>query len=64
MLARSGLKLGHHQSSQPTKFLARNLKTAKAKPADKERIVNEAVNALAKSITDQGLSDRRFRRSF
>jgi hypothetical protein len=30
MLARSGLKLGHHRSSQPTKFPAINLKTAKA----------------------------------
>ena len=30
MLARSGLKPGHHRSSHPTKFLAINLKTAKA----------------------------------
>jgi hypothetical protein len=30
MLARSDLEPGHHRSSQPTKFLAINLKTAKA----------------------------------
>jgi hypothetical protein len=30
MLARSGLKPGHDRSSQPTTFLAINLKTAKA----------------------------------
>ena len=30
MLARTGLKLGHHRSSQPRKYLAINLKTAKA----------------------------------
>ena len=30
MLACSGLKLEHHRSSQPTKFPAINLKTAKA----------------------------------
>src|SRR5258706_16335701 len=35
MLARSGLKLGHHRSSQPTKFPAINLKTAKALRSDK-----------------------------
>ena len=29
---------------------------AAAAPADKERILNEAVNALAKAVTDQGLS--------
>jgi hypothetical protein len=29
---------------------------AVAAPADKERILNEAVNALAKAVTDQGLS--------
>ncbi len=29
---------------------------AVAPPADKERILNEAVNALAKAVTDQGLS--------
>ena len=29
---------------------------AAAAPDDKERILNEAVNALAKAITDQGLS--------
>jgi hypothetical protein len=28
MLAHSGLKLGHHRSSQPTKFPAIDLKTA------------------------------------
>ena len=27
-----------------------------AAPADKERILNEAVNAVAKAVTDQGLS--------
>jgi hypothetical protein len=30
---------------------------AAAAPADKERILNEAVNALAKAVTDQGLFD-------
>jgi len=30
MLARTGLKLGHHRPSQPTKYLAINLKAAKA----------------------------------
>ena len=29
---------------------------AAAVPSDKERIANEAINALAKAITDQGLS--------
>ena len=29
---------------------------ATAAPADKERILSEAVNALAKAVTDQGLS--------
>jgi hypothetical protein len=29
---------------------------AVAAPADKERILNEAVNALAKAVTDHGLS--------
>ncbi len=29
---------------------------AAAAPSDKERIANEAINALAKAITDQGLS--------
>jgi predicted TIM-barrel fold metal-dependent hydrolase len=29
---------------------------AAAAPADKERILNEAVNALEKAVTDQGLS--------
>ena len=29
---------------------------AAAGPSDKERIANEAINALAKAITDQGLS--------
>ncbi len=29
---------------------------AAAAPSDKERILNEAVNALAKAVTDQGLS--------
>jgi predicted TIM-barrel fold metal-dependent hydrolase len=29
---------------------------ATAAPADKERILNEAVNALEKAVTDQGLS--------
>ena len=29
---------------------------AVAAPADKERILNEAVNALAKAVADQGLS--------
>ena len=29
---------------------------ASAAPADKERILNEAINALAKAVTDQGLS--------
>jgi predicted TIM-barrel fold metal-dependent hydrolase len=29
---------------------------AGAAPADKERILHEAVNALAKAVTDQGLS--------
>ena len=29
---------------------------ATAAPSDKERIANEAINALAKAITDQGLS--------
>ena len=29
---------------------------ATAAPADKERILNEAINALAKAVTDQGLS--------
>ena len=29
---------------------------AAAAPSDKERIANEAVNALAKAVTDQGLS--------
>jgi predicted TIM-barrel fold metal-dependent hydrolase len=29
---------------------------AVAAPADKERMLNEAVNALAKAVTDQGLS--------
>src|SRR5215469_2938666 len=29
---------------------------AVAAPADKERILNEAVNAVAKAVTDQGLS--------
>ena len=29
---------------------------AAAAPDDKERILNEAVNALAKAVTDQGLS--------
>jgi len=29
---------------------------AAAAPADKERILNEAVNALAKAVTDLGLS--------
>src|SRR5262249_56853069 len=29
---------------------------AGAAPADKERILNEAVNAVAKAVTDQGLS--------
>jgi predicted TIM-barrel fold metal-dependent hydrolase len=29
---------------------------AVAAPADKERLLNEAVNAVAKAVTDQGLS--------
>ena len=29
---------------------------AAAAPSDKERILNEAVNALANAVTDQGLS--------
>jgi Domain of unknown function (DUF4168) len=29
---------------------------AAAAPSDKERIANEAINALAKAVTDQGLS--------
>jgi hypothetical protein len=29
---------------------------AVASPSDKERIANEAINALAKAVTDQGLS--------
>ena len=29
---------------------------ATAAPSDKERIANEAINALAKAVTDQGLS--------
>jgi len=29
---------------------------AAAAPSDKERILNEAINALAKAVTDQGLS--------
>jgi Domain of unknown function (DUF4168) len=31
-------------------------RVAAAAPSDKERIANEAINALAKAITDQGLS--------
>jgi predicted TIM-barrel fold metal-dependent hydrolase len=31
-------------------------RVAAAAPADKERILNDAVNALAKAVTDQGLS--------
>jgi predicted TIM-barrel fold metal-dependent hydrolase len=34
---------------------------AAAAPADKERILNEAVNALAKAVTDQGLSVEEYR---
>src|SRR2546430_10973760 len=30
--------------------------TAAAAPSDKEHIANEAINALAKAVTDQGLS--------
>jgi hypothetical protein len=32
------------------------LPLAAAAPSDKERIANEAINALAKAVTDQGLS--------
>src|SRR5262249_12585659 len=31
-------------------------RTAAAAPSDKERIANEGINALAKAVTDQGLS--------
>jgi len=33
---------------------------AAAAPADNERILNEAVNALAKAVTDQGLSVKEY----
>jgi predicted TIM-barrel fold metal-dependent hydrolase len=33
---------------------------AAAAPADRERILNEAVNALAKAVTDQGLSVKEY----
>ena len=29
---------------------------SRSAPSDKERIANEAINALAKAVTDQGLS--------
>jgi len=33
---------------------------AAAAPSDKERIANEAINALAKAVTDQGLSPEEY----
>src|SRR5262249_43601419 len=42
MLARSGLKPGHDRSSQPTTFLAINLKTAKAMRLEIPRLSSPA----------------------
>jgi Domain of unknown function (DUF4168) len=46
--ARSGRVAGLKQDYQQ--------RIAAAAPSDKERIANEAINALAKAVTDQGLS--------
>ena len=45
--------LCHATSQNPQDYQQR---IAAAGPSDKERIANEAINALAKAITDQGLS--------
>jgi Domain of unknown function (DUF4168) len=49
-------RLCSSRGNSPSCVPTTNFSIAAAAPSDKERIANEAINALAKAVIDQGLS--------